>query len=75
MSRSRKKSPCVPWCGTTNKESKRVCNRLFRRIARMKIKLDEEPPHRVREIMNVWDFATDGLAVWYNNLDKKWMRK
>lgn len=75
MSRSRKKSPCVPWCGTTNKKSKRICNRLFRRISKRNVLLYKEPLYRLREIIDVWDFATDGLAVWYNDLDKKWMRK
>lgn len=75
MSRSRKHSPCLCWCGRTNKLSKRRANRLFRRIASIAVRQGKIPPSRLREVFNVWSFNRDGLAVWVRNIDIKYMRK
>lgn len=55
--------------------SKRFANRRFRKLARSCVRRGLRPPHRTREVSNVWDFNRDGLAVWKNNIDKKYLRK
>ena len=75
MSRSRKHSPCLCWCGRTNKLSKKYANRLFRRLTHSLMRRGMRPPCRMREVSNVWCFNRDGLAVWKNNIDKKYLRK
>ena len=75
MSRSRKHSPCITWCGRTNKISKRFCNRKFRRASKVRMLCDREPLHNLNEAMTTYSFNTDGLAMWHNNLDKKFLRK
>lgn len=66
MSRSYKKTPI---CGLTtaksDKEDKRLANRLFRRASRNHIKSNREPFYRLREVCNVWDFAKDG-KIYYD---------
>ena len=75
MSRSYKKSPCLTWCGNTNKLSKRTCNRMFRRLAKIRLAKGRDLPIKSKEVMDVYDFNTDGLAMWRNNLEKKFLRK
>lgn len=75
MSRSRKKSPCVTYCGRTNKKSKRFCNRKFRRMSKVRLLGDREPLHNLNEAMGTYSFDTDGLARWHNNLETKYLRK
>ena len=75
MSRSRKHSPCICWCGRTNKISKRYANRRFRKLARSCVRRGLRPPHRSREVSNVYDFDRDGLAAWRNDIDKRFLRK
>lgn len=66
MSRSYKKTPI---CGLTtaksDKEDKRLANRLFRRASRNRIKSNRELFYRLREVCNVWDFAKDG-KIYYD---------
>lgn len=75
MSRSRKHSPCLCWCGRTNKLSKKYANKMFRRLSKRMVEQGMRPPFRVREVSNVWCFNRDGLAVWKNNIEEKFLRK
>ena len=75
MSRSRKHSPCITWCGRTNKKSKRFCKRKFRRKSKIRMLGEREPLYSLNEAMTTYSFNTDGLAIWHNNLDKKFLRK
>lgn len=65
MSRSRKKTPVSTFaCFKSQKKDKQVCNRLFRSKSKQCIRKGKEPPYRLREVMNVWDFAGDGKVYW-----------
>ena len=75
MSRSRKHSPCICWCGRTNKMSKRFANRRFRRLAHSCVRRGLMPPNRTREICDVWNFDRNGLVEWHNDIDKRFLRK
>lgn len=60
MSRSIKKNPVVWWCGHSNKQSKRQCNKRFRRIVHQRLRTDYHLPVHVREVMDEWTMAADG---------------
>ena len=75
MSRSRKHSPCLCWCGRTNKLSKRYANKMFRRLSKRMVEQGMRPPFRVREVYGVHYFNRDGLARWRNNIEEKFLRK
>lgn len=63
MSRSYKK-PYACWvCYFSNKKDKKIANKKFRRINKVFTRVDPEKlKHRLREVSNVWDFSSDGLA-------------
>ena len=66
MSRSYKKTPITAFTtAKSDKEDKRLANRLFRRASRNRIKSNREPFYRLREVCDVWDFAKDG-KVYYD---------
>lgn len=78
MSRSRKKTPASTIaCCKSQKKDKRICNRLFRSKTKHCLQVGKEPPHYLREVMNVWDFAGDGKCYWGYDWDgvEKLMRK
>lgn len=76
MSRSFKHSPCVAVvCYSSNKKDKILTNRLFRRVSKYNLRNNKPMPLRLREIRDVWDFVSDGLAYWSNNLSVKSLRK
>ena len=65
MSRSRKKTPAgTIACCKSQKKDKQMCNRLFRSKSKQYIRVGKEPPCRLREVMNVWNFAGDGKVYW-----------
>ena len=65
MSRSRKKTPASTIaCCKSQKKDKQMCNRLFRSKSKQYIRVGKEPPCRLREVMNVWNFAGDGKVYW-----------
>ena len=41
-----------------------MCNRLFRSKSKQYIRKGKELPYRLREVMNVWNFAGDGKVYW-----------
>lgn len=66
MSRSYKKTPITSFTtAKSDKEDKKLANRLFRRASRNRIKSNREPFYRLREVCDVWDFAKDG-RVYYD---------
>lgn len=76
MSRSYKHTPHIHFCGRSNKKARSNANRRFRRKAKMALaKGDELLPLSLREIVDVWDFPTDGLGCIILNLDPKYLRK
>lgn len=68
MSRSRKKTPI-----TTNavvrksqRKDKKLCNRRFRAVTRNSMHHEEDPPYRLREVQDEWNFDGDGKGYWRN---------
>lgn len=68
MSRSYKK-PYACWgCYFSNKKDKRIANKKFRRFNKIFSKIDPERlKYRLREVSNVWNFSSDGLAHYVGN--------
>lgn len=76
MSRSYKKHPGISFVSyLSNKKDKIIANRLFRRISKILLKQGKEPKHNLKEVSDTYNFASDGLAHWENDLDKKYLRK
>ena len=90
MSRSRKKHSAAKICGRSNKRSKQMANRKFRHKEQLSLLMEkyERIPEHIREVSDVYNFSSDGLAYWmdmpiedyftrYWNLEawKKMMRK
>ena len=66
MSRNFKKNPFTAYVHySSNKKDKVKANRLFRRISKLKIKLDKEPLHSLRECSDTYLFESDGLAFYH----------
>jgi hypothetical protein len=75
MSRSYKK-PYVKYGGPSDKKSKRIANKKFRRINKLKLIQDPSGVFKLmREISSTWDFASDGLAHYVGDGNKRWTRK
>ena len=65
MSRSRKRTlVSTIACCKSQKKDKQLCNRLFRSRSKRFIRDGKELPLRLREVMNIWDFAGDGKCYW-----------
>jgi hypothetical protein len=75
MSRSRRHTPAICWCGKTNKRSKQTCNRIFRHRSIQNIRNGLEPLHNRNEALNIWEFDKDGKAVYNKDLEQKYLRK
>lgn len=75
MSRSYKKHPYVKPSCISNKKSKIVCHKLFRRISRMEIKRDGCPLYKMREKYDIWTSTCDGRARYLKDPEDKYMRK
>lgn len=63
MSRSVRK-PYTKYSSGSNKEDKRKANRLFRRISKIILSIDNEQdfnniPNNVKEVRDRWNFALD----------------
>jgi len=75
MSRSRRKTPKI---GITSAESeknnKRMANRLFRRSTKSQLKSGQNVFVSVKEVSNVWSFDKDGKQFLMNPT-KKNLRK
>ena len=78
MSRSKAKTKALKAGGRrqSDKKSKTAANKLFRRVSRAILKTgNENIPSSIREVSDTWDFSSDGLAVYWEDLPKKFMRK
>lgn len=76
MGKSIAKHPKISWvCYFSNKKDKRIANRLFRRISKYKIKSGKEPLYDLKECSDTYNFDSDGLPHWENNLNIKYLRK
>ena len=74
MSRSFRKTPVFGnTTARSEKKSKRLANRKFRRINKKLINLDKDPKE-MNVVFNVWDMEKDGKHFW-KNPDPKYMRK
>ena len=87
MSRSKHKSNsdkgffCCWACHKSNKKAKRETNQKFRTISKRLLKSlitcndydNEQNIYKSREISDVWDFPSDGLAQ-YISYDKDWTK-
>lgn len=68
MSRSYKKPYACQVCYFSNKKDKRMANKKFRRLNKILLKINSDRlKYRLREISNVWNFASDGLAHYVGN--------
>lgn len=76
MSRSYKHTPCISYISYySNKKSKRIANRKFRKKCKEAVKQGKNLHFKVREIYDVWDFSSEGLPYYCKNIDKKHLRK
>jgi hypothetical protein len=75
MSRSRKKTPKLGISSSdSEKEDKKIANRIFRRKGKQQVKSGEEPVSDMNAVMTTWEMAKDGK--WYvKNPSPKQMRK
>lgn len=48
----------------SQKEDKRIANRIFRHKAKQAINSGYEPPLKLREVSDVYSFAGDGKTYW-----------
>lgn len=68
MSRSYKKPYACYVCYFSNKKDKRRANRKFRRINKILTKINPDNlKYRLKEVSNVWNFSSDGLAYYVGN--------
>lgn len=58
----------VKICGVSDKKDKRLANRKFRRYSKIDIYDPENDNivHDLKEVSDVYDFNSDGLAVYIN---------
>ena len=61
----------------SQKDDKRIANRIFRHRSKQAINSGYEPPNSLREVSNVYCFAGDGKTYWGINWKgiEKIMRK
>lgn len=70
MSRSIKKHPFISICvHDSNKWSKKQANKKFRHLSKIKLASDKELPIHLKEVSDVWDFHSDGLAYYISRKD------
>lgn len=70
MSRSFKKPYAAYVCYFSNKKDKRIANRKFRRINRIFSKIKPEKlRYKLREVLDVYDFSSDGLVQYVGNTE------
>lgn len=70
MSRSIKKHPFISICiHASNKWDKRQANKKFRHLSKSKLASNKELPVRLKEVSDVWNFSSDGLAFYISRKD------
>ena len=76
MSRSVRKTHKIKCAGNvSNKLARSRANRLHRRVNKIILQKGKEDFKHLREISDVWCFPSDGLAVYWNDLTPKELRK
>lgn len=79
MGKSKAKTKAIKAGGRkqSDKKDKIRANKNFRRKAKIAINtgIEEKIPKSIKEVSDVWDFASDGLATYVPDLEKKYMRK
>mgnify|MGYP004608663875 CR=1 FL=1 len=74
MSRSYKKNPFAAICKyKSNKWDKVKANKKFRRLNKLKLIAEKEPLKSIREVSDVWDFTSDGLASYVDKHCYDWL--
>ncbi|WP_406824249.1 hypothetical protein [Pedobacter sp. KACC 23697] len=75
MSNSKKKTPIFGiTTATSEKLAKRRWNKTFRRITKIQIAKQNEPPHQISAVTNIWDGDKDGKR-YIKTCGSKEMRK
>lgn len=75
MSRSKRKTPIFGiTTAVSEKQDKRRWNRTFRRIAKVKARVEDEAPVKIEAVTNIWDGAKDGKR-YYRQYKAKDLRK
>ncbi len=79
MSRSVAKTKAIKAGGRrqSDKKDKIAANKHFRRLSKVRLHTGEEEklPMNQKETADNWDFSSDGRAVFWPDLDNKYMRK
>ena len=79
MGKSKAKTKAIKAGGRrqSNKKDKVSANKLFRRRTKIAIKVgnEEKIPSSTKEVSDNWNFCSDGLATYWNDLPEKYMRK
>ena len=64
----------VKYGGDSNKKDKKIANKKFRRLSKVNIENEDKLPIDLKEVSNVWSFASDGLAHYVPfNSDNKYV--
>ena len=74
MSCSYRKTKIFGHAGSSEKEDKRINNRMFRRREKQAIEAGKQAPVNMNEVRNLWDMNKDGKFYWEDAPDK-YMRK
>lgn len=75
MTRSYKHHSFVKPSCTSNKKSKTICHKLFRRISLMEIKRGNSPLYKMRKGYDIWTSTCDRRAYYTTDVRDKDMRK
>ena len=75
MSRSKRKTPIFAYTSSTSeKQDKRIWNKIFRRVSKLLIQNDKDLPLKLAAVANVWEGSKDGKYYW-NEYSSKHLRK
>jgi hypothetical protein len=72
MSRSRRKRPFAPICGSSQKSEKTAANRALRRVTRVEVEQGSDVLTCTREASNVYSWPQDGTRRYRRR--SKWRR-
>ena len=77
MSRSYKKSKVYNiFAGhESDKEDKVRTHKKFRRTTKYKMKIDADLPNRLSEVDDIWDYSSEGVNIYDDNIDPKIFKK
>lgn len=77
MSRSYKKSKVYNiFAGhESDKEDKVRTHKKFRRTTKYKMKIDADLPNRLSEVDDIWDYSSEGVNIYDDDINPKYLRK